>query len=84
MFLRFRAISLRLHVKLDPQTPVDGLLRAIPSSAIVFERFGISADPSEKRTLQEVCTDQGIRVEEFLGAMDEIDWNGESPEELAI
>lgn len=66
-------------MKLDPQTTVESLLRAIPSSAIVFERFGISADQSDKRSLEEVFRDQGVRIEEFLADLDEIDWNKELP-----
>lgn len=67
-------------MKLDPQTTVESLLRAIPSSAIVFERFGITVDRSDKRSLEEVCTNQDIRIEEFLAGLDEIDWTEESPD----
>ncbi len=66
-------------MKLDPDTTVASLLVAIPSSALVFDKFGIAADGNEDRTLQEVCTDTGIGFEEFLQAMDEIDWSEESP-----
>ncbi len=64
-------------MKLDPQTTVGSLLRAIPSSALVFERLGITVGQSEGENLQEVCTRHGISLEEFLRAMDEIDWNEE-------
>jgi hypothetical protein len=67
-------------MKIDPQTAVGSLLVAVPSAAIVFERFGIQVDENEKKTLQAVCTEHDIAMKEFLHAMDEIDWNGESPE----
>ncbi len=67
-------------MRLDPQTTVGSLLRAVPSSATIFERFGIEADPSEEKTLEQVCTGRNVRIQEFLQAMDEVDWNKESPE----
>ncbi len=66
-------------MRLDPQTPVANLLVAIPSSALAFNRLGILAQGNESKTLQELCTDGGISMEEFLRAMQDIDWNKESP-----
>ncbi len=66
-------------MRLDPQTPVANLLLAIPSSALAFHRLGILAQGNENKTLQELCTDGGISVEDFLRAMHEIDWSKESP-----
>jgi hypothetical protein len=67
-------------MRLDPQITVEGLLRAIPSSALVFEKLGIKADGNQKKTLQEVCTDRGIGLEQFLRELHEIDWEKESLE----
>lgn len=64
-------------MKLDPDTTVAGMLAAMPSSAVVFERFGIPADLGEKTSLQQVCANCGVRLEEFLQAVDEIDWSSE-------
>ena len=66
-------------MKLDPRTTVASLLVAIPSSALAFNRLGIIAQGNEQKSLQEVCTDGGISMEEFLRIMNEIDWNKESP-----
>jgi hypothetical protein len=70
----------RFSMRLDPRTTVESLLRAIPSSALVFEKLGIKADGNRKKSLQEVCTDGGIVLEEFLRELDEIDWEKESLE----
>ena len=66
-------------MKLDPDTTVAELLAAIPSSTLVFSKFEILSDPNENRTLQQICADHGIEFEQFLGAMNEIDWNKEVP-----
>ncbi len=67
-------------MRLDPQTTVDTLLRAIPSSAYVFEKLGIQATSQEKRSLQQVCADRGIGLEEFLRELDAVDWENEISE----
>lgn len=64
-------------MRLDPQIKIFTLLRAIPSSSAVFEKFGIDLDRSAAKSLQEMCADRNIRFEEFLRAMDEIDWSVE-------
>jgi hypothetical protein len=66
-------------VKLDPHTRVGSLLVAIPSSALVFDRLGITAAGNEDKSLQKVCAARGVGMEDFLRAMDEIDWDKESP-----
>lgn len=66
-------------MKLDPDTRLGSLLAAIPGSAIALSRLGIAADAKGNMTIQRVCATRGIAVEEFLRAMDEIDWNGEEP-----
>jgi hypothetical protein len=64
-------------MRFDSDTTVARLLTAIPSSAPVFEKFGIRADPAEKRTVQEVCMDHGISFEEFVRAINDADWSEE-------
>jgi hypothetical protein len=68
---------------LDPKTTVTRLITAIPSSALVFTRFGIAVEGNETKPLQEVCSNFGIHLEEFLAAMDDIDWNEELPSDKA-
>jgi hypothetical protein len=67
-------------MKLDPDTKVASLLAAIPSSTIVFDRFQIGLDSAREMTLQQACAGAGIRFDDFLRAMDEIDWHEEPPE----
>jgi hypothetical protein len=64
-------------MNLDPDTTVSGLLRAIPSSAIVFDNFKISVSASDERTVEKICADHGIRLEDFFRALDNLDWNDE-------
>ncbi len=66
-------------MKLDPQTAVASLLAAIPSAAVVFDRFGIQLDQDEKKSLQAVCAEHEVSLRDFLQAMDEIDWDPEKP-----
>jgi hypothetical protein len=67
-------------MRLDPDTLVRGLILAIPTSAVVFDKFGISLTGNEDKTLGQICANRRIRFEEFLHALDEIDWNEELPE----
>lgn len=64
-------------MKLNPDTTVARLLAAIPSSASVFEKLGIPPSRTEERSLQEVCREHGIHLEDLLQAIDELDWNKE-------
>lgn len=64
-------------MKLNPDTTVARLLVAIPSSASVLEKFGIEVSGTEERSLQELCRERGILLEEILRAIDELDWNKE-------
>lgn len=66
-------------MRLDPHTTVANLLAAIPSSALAFDRLGIIAQGNGSKSLQEVCADGGVSMEDFLRVMNEIDWNRESP-----
>jgi hypothetical protein len=65
-------------VKVDPDTTVANLLTAIPSSALVLKRFGMASGDANK-TLQQACADRGIEFEQFIRAMNAIDWNKEAP-----
>lgn len=65
-------------MKLDPHIKVDRLLTAIPSSALVFQKFGITVAGNEDNDLEQACADRGIGLEEFEQAIDDIDWNEES------
>ncbi len=67
-------------MRLDPDTLVSNLVVAIPTSTVVFDKFGVPLDSNDNRTLQQVCKDRGIEFEAFLRAMNEIDWSEESPE----
>ncbi len=69
-------------MKLDADTTLVSLLSAVPSSALALSRLGIATDGNERKTLQQVCADAGIGFEEFLRAMEEIDWNKESPHQM--
>ncbi len=65
-------------MKLDPDTTVATLLAAIPSSMLVLKRFGILSG-DENKTLRQVCEARGIEFEQFLSAMNEINWKKELP-----
>jgi hypothetical protein len=66
-------------MKLDPNTIVASLLAAIPSSAIVFDRFKIGLDSAREMTIDQACASAGIEFADFLRAMDEINWHEEPP-----
>lgn len=66
-------------MKLDPEIAVAKLLAAIPSSALVLKRFGMASHVDANKTLQQACADHGIKFEQFLRAMNAIDWNEELP-----
>jgi hypothetical protein len=64
-------------VTLDPETRLQELLNAIPSSSKVLRRFGIEPDGNEEKKLGWICQYQGVPFEDFLQAMDELDWDEE-------
>jgi len=66
-------------VRLDPETKIGRLLGAIPSSAVALERLGIIVAGNEDKSLRQLCAETGMNFEEFLRAMDEIDWEKETP-----
>lgn len=65
-------------MNIDPNTTVGKLLEAIPSTAAVFDKFGMRTSGSDEKTLDSMCADYGIHVQEFLDGIDNIDWNEES------
>ncbi len=67
-------------MNLDSDTKLSSLLSAIPSSTLIFDKLGIVVAGNQNKTLQHVCADAGIQFEEFLRAMDEIDWEKETPQ----
>lgn len=68
-----------LAVKLDPNAKTNDVVHAIPSSAVVFERFGMDPNADGELPLAEICAAAGIEFETFLQAMNEIDWHQEAP-----
>lgn len=65
-------------MKLDPETPLGSLLAAIPSASQVLRGLAIVSDGCEDKSLRQACHDSGITFEEFLRAMDEVDWEEET------
>lgn len=70
-------------MRLDPNTTIENLLRAIPSSSVVFEKLRIRVSGSEKRALQDACAEQGVDLSQFLRELDEINWDKEPSEREA-
>lgn len=66
-------------MKLDPEIRVASLLAAIPSSQVAFNRLQISLDGNQGKTLQQICSDNGIEFDQFLSTLKDIDWNREGP-----
>jgi hypothetical protein len=66
-------------LRLDPKTTIANLLTAIPSSFLVFDKLGISIRGNEAKALGDVCSEFGIRLEDFLAELDGIDWDQELP-----
>ncbi len=66
-------------MKLDPNAKTNDVVHAIPSSAVVFERFGMHPDADGELALAQICAAAGIEFETFLQAMNEIDWHQEAP-----
>jgi hypothetical protein len=66
-------------MNLDPAITVANLLAAIPSSALVLMRLGMTGGGDANKTLQQACADRGIEFEQLLRAMNAIDWSGEVP-----
>ena len=67
-------------MKLDPETTIGRLLTALPSSALAFDKLGVTIAGKTDKTLRELCMEEGVSFQQFLRAMDEIDWDEEPPQ----
>ena len=65
----------RHYLTIDPETNISKLLLAIPSSAAIFERFGLQTAGSEGKTIGEACEQRKVPFEHFLTALEELDWD---------
>jgi hypothetical protein len=63
---------------IDPKTTVGKLITALPSTAPVLQSYGISPQKAMDTPLWKALTDVHANVEEFMSALDDIDWNSES------
>ncbi|MBV8706883.1 MAG: hypothetical protein JO182_04840 [Acidobacteriaceae bacterium] len=67
---------------IDPKTTVGELINALPSTMPVLQSYGISPQQAVDKPLWKALSDVHADVGEFLHALDEIDWNAESPIKL--
>jgi predicted RNA-binding protein with EMAP domain len=66
---------------IDPRTTVGKLVNALPSTVPVLQSYGISPQEVTDTPLWKALTDVHADVEEFLRALDDIDWSAEFPSE---
>ena len=71
-------------MEVDPNTTVGQLLGAIPSSSVVFDKFAIRRSAADNKTLEAACTERGIRLEEFLQAIEDLDWSEQGQDPSAM
>jgi hypothetical protein len=64
---------------IDPKTTVGQLITALPSTMPLLQSYGISLQRATDQPLWKALTDVQVEVEEFLHAVDEIDWSAEFP-----
>jgi hypothetical protein len=64
---------------IDPRTTVGQLITALPSTMPLLQSYGISLQQTMDQPLWQALTDVQVEVEEFLHAVDEIDWSAEFP-----
>ncbi len=64
---------------IDPKTKIGQLTVALPSTVPLLQAYGISPQQAAEQLLGEVLTRAHVNMEEFLRALDEIDWNAELP-----
>lgn len=76
---QLRLLISYVPMKLESNTTIASLVSALPSTVVVFSRFGIPIAGSENRTVQEVCRQHNVPSEDLLRAIEELDWDGESP-----
>lgn len=65
----------REKMRLNPNTRLAALLVAIPSAAVVLENLHIPISDNEDRSLQELCTEHAITVEEFIERLNNLNWD---------
>lgn len=65
-------------MKLESETPLGDLLAAIPSASHVLRQLGVRLDGNERKTMGELCREYGIAFDDFLRAMDQLDWEQEA------
>jgi len=58
---------------IDPRTPVQRIVTALPTSLDVFRRFGI--DVTSNVTLQEACATARVGLEQIQSELAAIDWS---------
>jgi hypothetical protein len=63
---------------IDPRTTVGRLITALPSTAPVLQSYGVSPEKAMDTPLWKALTDVHADVDDFLRALDDIDWNAES------
>ena len=64
---------------IDPSTTVGRLVNALPSTAPVLQSYGVPLQEVMDMPLWKALTDVHADVEEFLRALDDIDWSAEFP-----
>ena len=66
---------------IDPKTTVGKLVNALPSTAPVLQAYGISPQEVMDMPLREALADVHASVDEFLRALNDIDWSAEFRED---
>ena len=66
-------------MSIDPQTTVGRLITALPSTMALLQSYGISLPETKDSPLAKALADAHVDVDEFLHAVEEIDWSAESP-----
>jgi len=64
---------------IDPNVTVAELIAALPSALVILQGYGISAALVADEPLWRALMDCHVDVQQFLGALDQIDWNTEAP-----
>jgi hypothetical protein len=64
---------------IDPKTTVGQLITALPSTMPLLQSYGVSLEQTTDQPLWKVLMDVQVEIDEFLHAVDEIDWSAEFP-----
>ena len=64
---------------IDPKTTVGQLITALPSTMPLLQSYGVSLEQTTDQPLWKVLMDVQVEMDEFLHAVDEIDWSAEFP-----